>query len=415
MDVHNGLGGGRRVSVERADHSRVVAERGRRGYVERGYSYHGHDFARRSYYYHGRAYDRFYRGYGYRGMMLSVYAPSFYFRPGFYGWVYNPWAAPITFDWAWVGSSWYAYYSYYFQPYAVYPSAAFWLTDYIISQDLQAAYAAHQEAGEVTGTPGPAGSPPVLTPEVKQLVADEVREQLALENQEAAQNNAGQDVDPGSSGIARLLSDGRPHVFVAGDSLDATDATGQECVVGDGDVLQLRTAPPADATTANLVVLSSKGTPECQMSLTVQVSLKDLQEMQNHMRETIDQGLQDLQSKQGTGGLPAAPPSAAAPPAPAAYAAVAPPPDSNVGTEVADVDKQGEQAQKDAGQDTGGGTSGTPAPAPAPASVELGQTPDQVKSALGEPTRVANLGNKVIYYYSGMKVTFNNGKVSDVQ
>jgi hypothetical protein len=33
--------------------------------------------------------------------------------------------------------------------------------------------------------------------------------------------------------------------------------------------------------------------------------LTDLQEMQNHMRETIDQGLQDLQAKQGKGGLPA--------------------------------------------------------------------------------------------------------------
>ena len=48
MDVHHGLNGGRRVSVERHDGSRVVAERGRRGYVERGYRYHGHDFARRS-------------------------------------------------------------------------------------------------------------------------------------------------------------------------------------------------------------------------------------------------------------------------------------------------------------------------------------------------------------------------------
>src|SRR6185312_1190450 len=31
----------RRVSTERADHSRIVAERGRRGFVERPYSYHG--------------------------------------------------------------------------------------------------------------------------------------------------------------------------------------------------------------------------------------------------------------------------------------------------------------------------------------------------------------------------------------
>jgi len=429
IDVHHGLGGGRSVSMRRPDGSRVYAERGRPGYVERGYSYHGHDFARRSYYYHGRAYDRFYRGYGYRGLYLNVYAPGFYFRPAFYGWAYNPWAAPIAFGWGWgVGTPWFGFYGGYFAPYPVYPSAAFWLTDYIISQDLQAAYAAHQEAAEAAVAPE-AGAPPVLTPEVKQMIADEVRNQLALENAEAGQNAQQADVDPASSGIARLLSDGRPHVFVAGGNLDVTDTSGQECVVSDGDTLQLRDAPASDATSANLVVLSSKGQPECKISLTVQVQLTDLQEMQNHMRETIDQGLQDLQAKQGTGGLPAAPPSAAGPTAPATFASAAPPPETNVSTDIQQVDQQGAQSEKDvtaeAAQD-GGGQAGAapaapaspdaPAPPPAqPASIELGQTTDQVQAALGAPTRIANLGPKVIYYYSGMKVTFKDGKVSDVQ
>jgi hypothetical protein len=423
MDVHHGIGGGRRVEHERADHSRLVAERGRRGYVERGYGFHGHDYARRSYYYHGHEYNRYYRGYGYRGMMLNVYAPGFYYGPAFYGWAYNPWAAPITFGWGWGGSPWYGRYGYYFQPYPVYPSAAFWLTDYIISQDLQAAYAAHVEAQEADGTPAPAGGQPVLTPEVKQMIADEVKAQLALENQEATQNAGGQDVDPGSSGIARLLSENHPHVFVAGGNLDVTDTSGQECKVSDGDALELRQPPPSDATTANLVVLSSKGTPECQIQLTVQVQLTDLQEMQNHMRETIDQGLQDLQSKQGKDGLPAAPPSAQAPPVQSAYAAVAPPPEPNLGDQIAQEDKQGEQAEKEvtaeAAADPGTGAAsaapGDAAPAAAPASVEMGQSTDQVKGELGEPKRVANLGPKVIYYYDGMKVTFKDGKVSDVQ
>ena len=52
------------------------------------------------------------------------------------------------------------------------------------------------------------------------------------------------------------------------------------------------------------------------------------------MRETIDQGLQDLQAKQGTGGIPALPPSAQGQPAPAQYAAVAPPPDPNAASEI---------------------------------------------------------------------------------
>jgi hypothetical protein len=424
MDVHNNLGGGRRVSVQRRDGSRVSAERGRAGYVERGYHFHGHDFARRSYFYHGHEYNAYYRGWGYRGLMLNVYAPGFYFAPGFYGWAYNPWAAPIAFGWGWgVGNPWFGFYGGYFQPYPVYPSAAFWLTDYIISQDLAAAYAAHQEAQEEAGAPPPAGGAPALTPEVKQMIADEVRNQLALENQEAQQNAANQDVDPGSSGIARLLSDGHPHVFVAGGNLDVTDASGQECVVSDGDTLQLRDAPPADATSANLVVLSSKGNPECQISLTVQVQLTDLQEMQNHMRQTIDQGLKDLQTKQGTGGLPAAPPSAAAAPVQSQYAAVAPPPEPNVGADIQAQDQQAAAAEKDgtaeAAQDNGGAAApagaASAAPAAAPASVELGQSTDQVQAALGTPTRIANLGPKVIYYYSGMKVTFKDGKVSDVQ
>jgi hypothetical protein len=420
MDVHHGLNGGRRVSVERADHSRVVAERGRRGYVERGYNFHGHDFARRSYFYHGRAYDRFYRGYGYRGVYMNVYAPGFYYAPAFYGWAYNPWAAPIAFAWGWGGNPWFGFYGGYFAPYPVYPSAAFWLTDYIISQDLQAAYAAREVAAEAAGEAIAAGGQPLLTPDVKQQIADEVRAQLALENQEAGQNAQNQDVDPGSSGIARLVSDvqnGHPHVFVAGGSLDVVDASsGAECAISDGDAVQLSAAPAADATTANVVVLASKGGKECARASTVTVQLADLQEMQNHMRETIDQGLQDLKAKQGTGGLPAAPPSAQAQTAPAQYAAVAPPPEANLSTEIQQVDQQGDQSEKEvtaeAAQD-GGGT--VVATAAAPATVALGQTTGEVEGILGQPVSKALLGAKIIYNYNGLKVVFKDGKVADVQ
>jgi hypothetical protein len=343
MDVHHGLNGNRSISVERADHSRLEVERGRPGYVQRGYSYRGHDFGRRAYYYHGREYSRFYRGFGYRGLMLNVYAPGFYYGPGFYGWAYNPWAMPIAFGWGWGGSPWFGYYGGYFAPYPVYPSASYWLTDYMISQDLQTAYAAHQEAGEVDGASAAAGGPQELTPDVKQQIADEVRNQLALENDEAQRTAHQIDVDPGSSGIARMLADGHPHVFVAGSALDLMDANGQECAISDGDALALRTPPPADATAANLVVLASKGGQECQKNSTVTVQLTDLQEMQNQMRATIDQGLQELQAKQGQGGLPQAPPSAQAKPTAPEYAAIAPPPDPN---DAADLQGQGQQADQ---------------------------------------------------------------------
>ncbi len=54
-------------------------------------------------------------------------------------------------------------------------------------------------------------------------------------------------------------------------------------------------------------------------------------------------------------------------------------------------------------------------PPPEPQQIEKGQTPDQVKAALGTPEKIINLGAKLIYVYKDIKVTFLNGKVADVQ
>src|SRR6202046_805544 len=50
-----------------------------------------------------------------------------------------------------------------------------------------------------------------------------------------------------------------------------------------------------------------------------------------------------------------------------------------------------------------------------PASIEKGMSPDQVEAAMGQPDKKVNLGTKQIYVYKDLKVTFINGKVSDVQ
>ncbi len=419
MDVHRGINGNRSVAVERRDHSRLVAERGRPGYIHRGYSYHGRDYARRTYYYHGRVYDRYYRGYGYRGVYLNVYAPVRYYPVGFYGWVYNPWYTPVVYPWGWVGSPWYGYYGGYFTPYPVYPTASLWLTDYLISRDLEAAYQARQEA-QIQGEQLTGAAP--LTPEVKQMIADEVKNQIALENAEAQQNARNQEPDPGSSGIARMLSDGRAHVFVAGAALDVVDTSGNECAISDGDALQMTTPPPPDATSANLVVLSSKGGRECAKSATVQVSLNDLQDMQNHMRETIDQGMQELQTKQGSGGLPAAPPSARTAPVDVGFTKEAPPPDPNGAAEVNQQLAEADQAEKEvvsqAGQETEEPSSRPAAPsgpAGGTVTVALGQSIAEVRANFGAPLTVIDLGPKKIYKYKDMQVTFKDGKVSDVK
>jgi hypothetical protein len=142
--------------------------------------------------------------------------------------------------------------------------------------------------------------------------------------------------------------------------------------------------------------------------------LDDLQEMQNHMRATIDQGLQELQSKQGKGGLPTAPVSAQT--TPALYASTAPPQDQSVDTELQQQVQQGDQAERDvtgSGPQAGGAAPNV-APA-APATVTLGQSRGEVESILGQPTNKAILGPKVVYNYNGMKVIFKDGKVVDVE
>lgn len=55
-----------------------------------------------------------------------------------------------------------------------------------------------------------------------------------------------------------------------------------------------------------------------------------------------------------------------------------------------------------------------PADAPPP-TISIGQTKDQVTAAFGQPLRVAKLGAKELFYYKDMKVTFTNGKVSNVE
>ena len=418
MDIHHNLGGGRRVFVNSGGRA-MYYERGRPGYIGHPYMAHGYEFNRRTYYYNGRAYDRFYRPYGYHGFAMEVYAPVRYYPVGFYGWAYRPWVTPVPYAWGFGVAPWYGVYGAYFTPYPVYATPSLWLTDYMISQTLAAAYAANQAAAAANAQVAYAGPP--LTPEIKEMVAAEVQRELALENAEATANAANQAPDPASSGIARLMSDGQPHVFVAGKEVDVVDPAGAECALTDGDVVQMVTPPGPQDTTANVVVLSSKGGLDCRRTATVAIPLDELQDMSNHMRETVDAGLQELQAKQGQGGLPAAPASALAAPQTAMVAQDVPPPDPNGVKELEAQAQQSETAEKDvlaAATPDGAAAPAADAGAAAPTadvSIAPGQSTDQVKAALGQPTRIVNLGTKTMYFYKDMKVTFVSGKVTNIE
>jgi hypothetical protein len=50
-----------------------------------------------------------------------------------------------------------------------------------------------------------------------------------------------------------------------------------------------------------------------------------------------------------------------------------------------------------------------------PSQVSEGQTIDQIVATLGQPVKTAKVGARVIYFYKDLKVTFENGMVSDIQ
>jgi hypothetical protein len=422
IEIHRGLNGDRRFAINRPDHSRIVGGHGKDGYVQQRYLFQRREFAHRSYYVNGRLYDRFYRRYPIRGVgFVEVYAPVRYYPLGFYAWAYRPWARPAPYAWGWAGNPWAGHYAYYFAPSAVYAGPSLWLTDYLMAMSLQAAYA----AAPPSAAPPPSG-PPTLTPELKQKIAEEVQRQVEQENADAQASQQRPGGEPVEASVVALLGDNRAHVFVAGADLDLVDPTGRECMLSQGDVVQVVGVPPGAPVSANAVVLASKGGTECATAVSVEVPLAALQEMQNHMRETLDQGMAELQAKQGQGGLPAAPAAATGAATVAQFAAAAPPPDANAGNEIAQQSQVAAQAEQGvpAGanppgtRDIPSGSDGATAPADsgtAPIQISLGQTIDAVVSTLGAPTRIFDLGAKKIYTYPDMKITFTNGRVSDVQ
>ncbi len=417
MTIVHGPAGTRRIEVIRSDRTRIVTNSAGRGFVERPFSAGGRNYYQRTYYSRGVPYTRVYRSYYYAGGYYPGYVPVRFYSQVFYGWAYSPWRSPVYYRWGWAGDPWYGYYGGYFTPYPVYSSPSLWLTDYLMAATLQEAYQERQDAGgsfQGGGYNNSYSGQQGLTPDVKQAIADEVHRQVAQENlerQAVAQNSA---ADPGTLPI---LAGNPPHVFVVSSNLDVT-AGGQECIITQGDVLQLNENPPPDSLLADVQVMASKG-QDCPRGSMAAVSLQDLQEMQNHMRATIDQGLGELQAHPGQGGLPKPPSAGLHDTTAAPFVANLPPLDTNAAAELSQQAQQATQAEQEVLAQAQAGpqeplppAAGTPASTP---TVSLGQTFDEVRAILGAPQQVGDLGAKKIYVYPNMKVIFVNGRVSDVQ
>lgn len=395
----------RRVEVGRPGNRLVVATGRNYGYVQRPIVIANRSFVQRTYVSRGVIYTRVYRPVIFGGITLQIYTPVRYYPPAFYLWAYNPWARPIVYPWGWGGAPWYVFYGGYFVPYPTYGGPIYWLTDYLIADALASAYQERMDA--LSAPPPPYAVMPrtELTPEVKQFVADEVRRQIDMERAESQNANSAA-YNPNMA--PPLFADNSRHTFVVSDALLVNSGL-RECTLSEGNVIQTLGILPMNSPVADVGVLASKPM-ECRKGSVVSIPLSDLQEMQNYMRETVERGLGELQTKGGQSGLPAPPPNSANTIETPLAAQVHP--DNNAAQELTQTEQEANQAEKNVvdQSSTVAGQTGA-----APLTIKLGQKIDEVVAIQGQPQKIVDLGNKKIYVYPDLKITFIDGQVADVE
>jgi hypothetical protein len=306
--VNRSIHGTREVIVERPDHSRLVSMGPHQGFVERPLP-ERRGYISRTYVVENRTYVNVYRTYTYHNIVYQRYVPSVYYRPAFYGWTVNPWARPVVFAWGWRTAPWYGYYGAYFVPAPVYPTAALWLADFLLAENLKAAYQSQQAANAAAAAANQPPPPPpagvALTPEVKQAIAEEVRRQLAAEQAAAAQPATAAPVSAAAPEAVPPALDPNQRLYVVSMNLDAV-AAGQTCALTPGDVVIRTSETLVNGTKVPVSVLSSKP-GDCPSNSSAALEVADLQEMNNQFQAQLGTGLKQLADNNGAGGLPAAP------------------------------------------------------------------------------------------------------------
>ncbi len=306
--VHNSPTGVRHienVSRDSYGHSIRTVSDGHRGYRERELVRRP-GYRERTYYDHGHAYavvyhDRVYGRYG----AYPVFVPVYYYHPAFYAYFGSPWGTPVAFGWG--GYPGYAYYGAYFAPPPSYASPDAWMADYIISQNLQANYAAQQDASadaQAAGDQGQVEAQTAAPQPIPQDVRDAYVAQVKAAVQEAATEAAGQtptDTVPGA-----LSPDFR--VFQSYSDVEA-QMGGQECSLTGGDFIRREEdTPDGSKTVAVTVVTIAKPTAShCPANARVRLSVETLQDWYNSFAQSQQAGYEALAANQGKNGFPPVP------------------------------------------------------------------------------------------------------------
>jgi len=313
MTINHGAHGERHFESHRPDGGRVVGFGHGRGFTEHGYVRSGHPYMTRTYFSGGRRYAYAYRGQYWHGRPYYLYVSPYYYGPAYYGWAYDPWGTPVAFNWGWGAAPWYGFSSYYFAPAPVYNSAALWLADYLLAANLQAEYEARAQASAAAAASGAAADGGQITPELRELIAEEVRAQIAAEkaaaeNPESAPPVSGARPSAGESGSDEIPAALEPSrkTFVVSTVLTESMADGTECSLSPGDILT-RIENTPDANQNVKVVVASAQRNDCFAGTQLAVAVVDLQNMHNDFRAKVSEGLAKLAENQGRNGFPSGP------------------------------------------------------------------------------------------------------------
>jgi len=304
-----------------------------------------------------------------RAFAYETYVPPVRFPAAYYGWALGVWPHPVRYAWSWQVQPWYPAYGALFTPYPVYTSPDLWMTDYILAQNMQAAYqaqAAQAQAaaasyaypaaapdsqsapstyvdpaaapdsqsapstyvdpaaapgavapqsdypvpappGETPAAPAaPTAAPPAITPQIKAQLNEQIKVQLQ-EQQAAAAMPATLTTAAATAGSPPAL---RPnHVFFqVVQPLDVPSGANRHCTLSANDYIK-RTGGIGNDDWMIPVVVELSGPTDCPEGLRTRIGLNDLNAMENEQEAQVLQAMRAASKSMGPNG----PPSGAGP------------------------------------------------------------------------------------------------------
>jgi hypothetical protein len=274
----------------------------------------------------GRSTAVVYRKFSYGGREFSRPIPQYVYSPGFYSWGLQPWPGTVVYGWGWQAQAWYSVYGGVFTPYPTYAGLNFWLTDYILSNNLQQDYDAAQPAPsdpapvdiQPTAVNAAEAAPPAITAEMKAEIAAQVQVEIQ-EQQRAAAAGTGALAAPANGAVTEDTPDAlRPgHTIFRVVVPLSVRVAGQECKLTPDDFIT-RIGTLNDDATVTVKVRASRSV-DCAQGATTNVSLNDLMAMDGEEQERVNEGLTLASRNVGANGLPPGP-AASPKPVPGAQA-----------------------------------------------------------------------------------------------